>query len=283
MGAPVSICVLAFVHANAAGGDVEYLEPERALAKAAAGNSHGTHRNRPRYRRTPGGSCVPTAWKRRTRLALIAEGLGYHIAYGPAFDSGGIEFGNAALSKFPILRAEVIPLPEMDTDESRCLLFAELDAPVGPIPFFVTHLNWRFHEGYVREAQVVAIADHVKRLAPISGFPPIVVGDFNAAPDADEIRFMKGLSTLGGKGKGVYFADTFGIVGRGDGTTFSRHNPFTSDLREPNRRIDYIFVRGPDARGRGEPLDAHVCFDRPSDGVYPSDHFGVSATIRAEV
>jgi endonuclease/exonuclease/phosphatase family metal-dependent hydrolase len=107
------------------------------------------------------------------------------------------------------------------------------------------------------------------------------VGDFNATPDADEIRFMKGLCSLGGKS--VYFADTFGIAGRGDGTTFSRHNPFASDLREPNRRIDYVFVRGPDARGRGEPLDAHVCFDRPIDGVYPSDHFGVSATIRAEV
>jgi endonuclease/exonuclease/phosphatase family metal-dependent hydrolase len=214
---------------------------------------------------------------------LIAEGLGYQIAYGPAFDSGGIEFGNAALSKFPIVRAEVLPLPQVDTDEQRCLLFAELDAPIGKIPFFVTHLNWRFHEGHVREAQVMAIAEHVKRLAPISGFPPIIVGDFNAAPEADEIRFMKGLSTLGGKAKGIYFADTFGIVGRGDGTTFSRHNPFASDLREPDRRIDYIFVRGPDGRGRGEPLDAHVCFDRPIDGVFPSDHFGVSATIRAEV
>jgi endonuclease/exonuclease/phosphatase family metal-dependent hydrolase len=213
---------------------------------------------------------------------LIAEGLGYQIAYGAAFDSGGIEFGNAVLSQFPILRAEVFPLPKVDTNESRSVLFAELDAPVGPIPFFVTHLNWRFHEGYVREAQVIAIAERVKKLAPIAGFPPIVVGDFNAAPDADEIRFMKGLCTLG-KGKSVYFADTFGLVGRGDGTTFSRHNPYASDLREPNRRIDYIFVRGPDARGRGEPLDAHVCFDRASDGVFPSDHFGVSATIRAEV
>src|SRR6185503_15325231 len=89
----------------------------------------------------------------------IAEGLGYHIAYGAAFDSGGIEFGNAALSRFPIRRSEVFSLPKMDTDESRCLLFAELDAPVGPIPFFVTHLNWRFHEGYVREAQVKTIAE----------------------------------------------------------------------------------------------------------------------------
>jgi endonuclease/exonuclease/phosphatase family metal-dependent hydrolase len=211
----------------------------------------------------------------------IAEELGYHIAYGAAFDSGGIEFGNAALSKFPIRRSEVLALPNVDTEESRCLLFAELDAPGDPIPFFVTHLNWRFHEGHVRQSQVSSIAEHVKARAPIAGFPPIVVGDFNAAPEADEIRFMKGLCSLGGKS--VYFADTFDIAGRGDGTTFSRHNPFASDLREPNRRIDYIFVRGPDARGRGEPLDAHVCFDRPTDGIYPSDHFGVSATIRAEV
>jgi endonuclease/exonuclease/phosphatase family metal-dependent hydrolase len=223
----------------------------------------------------------PSGGEAPDQARLIAEGLGYHIAYGAAFDSGGIEFGNAALSKFPILRSAVFPLPKLDTTESRCLLFAELDAPGGPIPFFVTHLNWHFHEGYVREAQVLTIAEHVKALAPIHGFPPIVVGDFNAAPEADEIRFMKGLCSLAGKS--VYFADTFGIVGRGDGTTFSRHNPFASDLREPARRIDYIFVRGPDARGRGEPLDAHVCFDRPTDGIYPSDHFGVSATIRAEV
>ena len=157
------------------------------------------------------------------------------------------------------------------------MLFAELDAPVGPVPFFVTHLNWRFHEGYVREAQVLAVADHVKRLAPIAGFPPIVVGDFNAAPDADEIRFMKGLCSL--KSKSVYFADTFGLVGRGDGTTFSRHNPFASDLREPNRRIDYIFVRGPDKHRRGEPVHVARAFDQSAPGsqgtVWASDHYGV--------
>ena len=211
----------------------------------------------------------------------IAEGLGFHVAYGAAFDSGGIEFGNAVLSKFPILKSQVFPLPRLDTDESRCLLFAQVAAPFAPVPVFVTHLNWRFHEGYVREAQVKAIAENVKALAPVHGFPPIVMGDFNAAPDADEIRFMKGLCSLGGRG--VYFADTFGNVGRGPGTTFSRQNTFASDLREPDRRIDYIFVRGPDARGRGEPIAARVCFDRASNGVYPSDHFGVSATIRAEV
>jgi endonuclease/exonuclease/phosphatase family metal-dependent hydrolase len=223
----------------------------------------------------------PTTAEGPDQAKEIAAGLGYHIAYGASFDAGGIAFGNAVLSKFPIVRSDVFALPRVDAPEARCLLFSELEAPFGALPFFVTHLSWRFNEGHVRQAQVRAIADKVKQLCPIAGFPPILVGDFNATPDADEIRFLRGLCSLGGRG--VYFADTFGLVGRGSGTTFTARNPFASDLREPDRRIDYIFVRGPDARGRGEPLDAHVCFDRPKNGTYASDHFGVSATIRAEV
>jgi hypothetical protein len=38
-------------------------------------------------------------------------------------------------------------------------------------------------------------------------------------------------------------------------------------------------VRGPDDRGRGEPLAARVCFDEEVNGVFPSDHFGVVATL----
>ena len=223
----------------------------------------------------------PTTTEVPDQAAQIADKLGYHIAYGAAFDGGGFEFGNAALSRFPIARSEVFALPQVDAPEARCLLFAEVDAPFGVLPFFVTHLSWRFSEGHVREAQVKSIAERVKQLCPIDGFPPVLVGDFNATPDSDEVRYLKGLCSLGGRS--VYFADTFGIAGRGEGTTFTARNPFATELREPDRRIDYIFVRGPDQRGRGEPLDAHVCFDRPKDGVYPSDHFGVSATIRAEI
>jgi endonuclease/exonuclease/phosphatase family metal-dependent hydrolase len=206
----------------------------------------------------------------------IAEGLGYTVAYG-ASHVNGYAFGNAVLSRWPILRHEVFPLPALDTDEHRSLLFAEVDSPSGKIPFFVTHLNWKFHEGYVREAQVREIAQTIKRLAPVTGLPPILVGDFNAEPDADEVRFLRGLTSLGGKG--TYLADCFGVVGQGPGITFSRRNPFAAMLREPDRRIDYIFVRGPDDRLCGEPLEAKVCFDVPVRGVFPSDHFGVIATL----
>lgn len=209
------------------------------------------------------------------QLAELAEGLGMHAGYGRSPDAPPWGNGNAVLSRWPITRTTVFPLP--GTDEARCLAAFTLDSPHGELPFFVTHLNWMFHEGHVRRRQARAIADHVARLAPIEGFPPIVVGDFNAEADADEIRFMRGLTPI--EGTCVYFADCFGAVGEGPGHTFARRNPFAAQLREPNRRIDYIFVRGPDQQGRGDPLEARVCFDEPVDGVFPSDHFGVIASL----
>jgi len=208
----------------------------------------------------------------------IAESLGYHMAFGKA-QGEGYAFGNAVLSRWPIAKKEVFPLPRLDDTEPRCLLFTEVVAPFAKIPFFVTHLSWRLHEGHVRQAQVVAIADIVAQKCPVHGFPPILVGDFNAEPDADEIRFLRGHTSLGRKC--VYFADTFRVAGDGTpGVTFSKKNPYAEPLREPERRIDYIFVRGPDDQRRGEPLYAKVCFDEPEAGVFASDHFGVIATIR---
>ncbi len=212
------------------------------------------------------------------QAAELAEGFGYHVAFGRTPSDQGYPFGNAILSRWPITRTEVFALPRGGTDEFRNLLFAEITAPFGALPFFTTHFNWKLHEGNVRALQIREVTARVKRLAPTSGFSPIVVGDFNAAPDADEMRYMRGLTSLGGES--VYFADAFLVAGDGSpGQTFCKRNPFAAPMREPDRRIDYIFVRGPDDRGRGEVLDAKLCFDAPIDGVFPTDHFGVVATI----
>jgi endonuclease/exonuclease/phosphatase family metal-dependent hydrolase len=209
---------------------------------------------------------------------LVAEGMGYHIVYG-RHPEAQHPMGNAILSRFPVLRSETLSLPTGDTDERRTAVFAELDTPAGRLPMFNTHLNWKLDEGHVRELQVRFITDAIADLAPLgtTAFPAVLVGDLNAAPESDEIRFLGGLTSLGGPR--VYFADCFGLVGQGDGATFSRRNPYAAPLREPNRRIDYVFVRGPDDRGRGEPLEANVCFDAPHQGAFPTDHFGVVASL----
>ncbi len=215
------------------------------------------------------------------QAALVSEGLGYHVAWGRASDSHGSSTGNAILSRWPILRSEVIPLPNGGTDEDRSLLHAELDAPFGKVPFFCTHLNWKLSDGHVRVLQIKAVTDAIGRLAPVGRtFPPVVVGDFNAEPDSDEMRYMRGLTGLGDRC--VYFADAFLVAGDGTaGTTFSKRNPFAELIREPERRIDYVYVRGPDDAQRGEATEARVCFDQPYEGTYPSDHFGVIATVTA--
>jgi endonuclease/exonuclease/phosphatase family metal-dependent hydrolase len=209
---------------------------------------------------------------------LVAAGLGYNVAFGRNSESAH-PMGNAILSRWPILRTHVFALPRVDTDEYRSLLYAELDAPFGALPVFCTHLNWKLHHGHVREVQVRYVADQILAFAPVgSGVPPVLVGDFNAEADSDEIRFLRGRTSLGGTS--VYFADAFGVAGDGSpGYTFARTNPFAAPLREPNRRIDYIFVRGPDDQRRGEPLEARVCFTEPHGGVHASDHYGVTATI----
>jgi endonuclease/exonuclease/phosphatase family metal-dependent hydrolase len=212
------------------------------------------------------------------QAAELADGLGYHVAFGRAPADRGYPFGNAILSRWPIAKHDVFPLPRGGTDEYRNVLYAEIAAPFGALAFFTTHFNWKLHEGHVRALQIREVTARVKRLAPTSGFPPIVTGDFNAEPDSDEMRFMRGLTSLGGEG--VYFADAFLAAGDGSrGATFCRRNPFAAPMREPDRRIDYVYVRGPDDRGRGEPLEARVAFDEPINGVFPTDHFGVVATI----
>jgi endonuclease/exonuclease/phosphatase family metal-dependent hydrolase len=140
-------------------------------------------------------------------------------------------------------------------------------------------LNWKFEEGHVREVQVKDIVSRIAAIAPPGALPAILVGDFNAEPDSDEIRYLRGLTSLG-SGARVYFQDAFAVAGDGSaGVTYARRNPFAAVLREPDRRIDYIFVHGRDERRRCEPLDARVCFDQPFDGTFPSDHFGVVATL----
>jgi endonuclease/exonuclease/phosphatase family metal-dependent hydrolase len=209
----------------------------------------------------------------------IAEGLGYSVAYGEASDfSNGLKFGNALLSRHPIRERDTFPLPGSESGETRSLLYALLETPFGLLPTFVTHLNWKLHHGSVRLSQVVAIVERIFELAPVKSafLPPVLMGDFNADPDSDEMRYLRGLKVEAGRS--VYFADAWLYAGDGTaGPTFDRNNHHARKAHEPSRRIDYIYVRGPDSLLRGEPLHTELAFHAPgpSGSVWPSDHFGL--------
>ncbi len=214
----------------------------------------------------------------------IGDGLGYYSAFASAWHiGGGLQFGNALLSRWPIVHADNFQLPCEPDDETRGLLHCVLDSPHGRISVFVTHLSWKLHQSDIRQQQVAFIAGKVRDLAPIDGhgFPPILMGDFNAEPESDEIRYLRGFNSR--LGKSIYFADCFAAAGDGSpGYSYARANPYALRAHEPNRRLDYIFSRGPDRELRGEPLSARLCFNQPNgDGIWPTDHYGVVADIQA--
>ena len=211
----------------------------------------------------------------------IAEGLGYNLAYGIAADySGGLKFGNAILSRYKILDNRTFRLPGADSGETRSLLYALLETPWGRLPVFVTHLNWKLHHGSVRAKQAVYAAERIFVLAPVEAdfLPPILMGDLNAAPSTDEIRYLRGEHAI--DGRSLYFADAWEYAEpAGPGYTYARDNAYALKNGEPNRRIDYIFVRGPDKQMRGEPSNVRLAFTESVSGkeglVWASDHYGV--------
>lgn len=231
-----------------------------------------------------------------SQLDEVGEGLYPHRAYGAAWaidSESGFTLGNAVLSRLPILEEERVQLPNPMGHQTRCLLYVLIETPHGQLPLFVTHLDWQLELSHVRCEQVSFIAafmaERIKRISerPAANvLPAVLLGDFNAEADSDEIRFLRGRHALpepsGGKHRGVYFNDCFLYCGGDEknGVTFARSNRYAAKEREPDRRLDYIFAALPEKNGRGEPLACWRCLDVEEDGVCPSDHYGVAVDLR---
>ncbi len=227
-----------------------------------------------------------------TTADVLAERLGLDRVYavavswaddllGPGIAAG--EEGLAILLRFPVLEQRVTQLPQPRPTEARILLSARIAAPTGAVWFHTTHLHYRLDDGVAREEQVVAIDQVVRSLGrEAADLPQILCGDFNAPPDADEIRFLRGLHTLAGRR--THFQDAWLRVRPADpGFTWSSENPQTRPLRslDLDRRIDYVFVTTRRKDGRGTVKDARLVLDeREGDGVCASDHYGVYAEIQ---
>lgn len=210
----------------------------------------------------------------------IAAALGMEVHWAPATPWGGGDEGLALLSRFPIRDRHARALPHATDEERRIVLGITVDTPAGAFSAFTTHLNYRLHHGGIREDQIVAGEALVAEVA--SELPKVYMGDFNATPDSDEIRYLRGLHSIGGKR--VFYQDAFERRRPHEpGYTWARANPFTERLRwlALDRRIDYIFVSAMRRDGRGVIHDCRIVLDHPdTEGHFPSDHFGLMADIQ---
>jgi endonuclease/exonuclease/phosphatase family metal-dependent hydrolase len=222
----------------------------------------------------------------RDLAAEVTDGMDYAHEFAPAmrfWNDQSLDFGNAVASRWPIADREAIELPSGDDGERRSALSVTIDAPFGPLSFTCTHLHWRFHHGEVRERQVAAAVDLVLRRRPKEGFPPILVGDFNADPDSAEIRYVTGLQSR--NGRSVCLFDAWRVAGErrepsDPGYTWCNRNAYADANHEPDRRIDYVFVGPPRRDGAGRVTRCRVVCDEASGDVWPTDHFGVYAELQ---
>jgi len=193
------------------------------------------------------------------------SGLNYSVFPN---DSSGL----MVLTRFPIQtwNASMLDTQSPREDYRRYVAFVQVAVDGEKLAIFNTHLSWRLDEGFVRERQVSEILEIIKNKA--YGLRAIVMGDFNATPDSQEIQLMK----LQGD-----FVDTYGrLHPKEHGFSWDNRNLFTASHGLPDRRLDYIFVK--DDSGLSEKLlSADLTFTQPDQqGVYASDHYGVITVLK---
>ncbi len=189
----------------------------------------------------------------------------------------GSGFGNLIASHWPIVKSEVRRLPGLEGGEPRAVTAALVESPGGILPVLSTHLDCELHHGHVRERQVLALDAFARAWAADADLPAVLLGDFNAHPDSNEMRFLRGLASLAGRS--TYFQDAWDIA-PGSGYTWDNRNRFAAYAWEPDRRIDYVFVGPPGSDGRGRVESARLAFTTPVGDVFASDHFGLVVDIR---
>ncbi|MEU7576627.1 endonuclease/exonuclease/phosphatase family protein [Streptomyces sp. NPDC041068] len=214
---------------------------------------HGTHQSQTAARQPPhadryGGTAIATRWPHRVTEVLDQR----------ATDAPDLPW---------LTLAALVPLPDLDD-----------------VLFIASTTSFRLDMEAQRERQVLALSDLDARHRTV--LPTVMAGDFNAGPDAASIRYLTGRQSL--SGRSAHFHDAWEVAGSGPGHTWSADNPNATEdieglVRQPGhrRRLDYVFVGSPHAHPKAfaRIRAAELAFDKPVDGVWASDHFGVVADL----
>jgi endonuclease/exonuclease/phosphatase family metal-dependent hydrolase len=119
---------------------------------------------------------------------LLSRALDMELAWGPAIDrpgddpdGGRRQYGNALLSRLPVLAGELHPLP--GGGEPRSALCTQLEVGGGRLWVTTTHLS------------ATSAADRAAQAAAVAGLhggePGVLVGDLNADAGAAELDVLR--------------------------------------------------------------------------------------------
>ncbi|MCA9671976.1 MAG: endonuclease/exonuclease/phosphatase family protein [Myxococcales bacterium] len=218
----------------------------------------------------------------------LAAALGMSTCvFHPAQRWGGGDEGIAVLSRHAARDSAMVALPYDEGTSRRVCVGVEVELAAAGLSaasesawFFSTHLAWRPEHGALRERQVQAVHRFVQQQRRGEQVA-VLCGDFNAGPDADEMRYLRGLTSI--DGERAYYQDAFAVCNPGAaGLTWSADNPYTEQLGFlPGQRLDYIYVSAEQPSGAGRIERCRVVLVEPdARGTRCSDHYGVLAEVR---
>lgn len=167
----------------------------------------------------------------------LQTGLEY-TAFGKNLDYEGGEYGNAILSRFPIQSVQNFHFENL-SDEQRGVLAAEISIQHHSLLFINTHLD---HTKETDKERVLYTEKIVDKIIPSYQSDIIILaGDLNDIPGSKTYQTIQ--SNL---------KDAWNKAGEGEG--------FTIPVKNPDRRIDYIFYSG-----NTKATEANVFYSEASD------------------
>ncbi len=225
--------------------------------------------------------CLVESWSHddANQPGLIARRLGFeHSVFVGGRPEQDWVSGIGLVSRWPVTSQECRALPGDDRRAAGTALFAVVDGDRGPVQLFVVMLDYPLGGSAVRQAQVRQLAGFIQERTR-RRHPTVVCGDFNAGPDADELRMLTGRTAP--VAPGLVFYDAWEIAGDGTpGHTWSNRNPLAAVAMYPDRRFDYVLSAWPRRGGVGHPVRCQRLGVLPAGQPQLSDHYGVLADLR---
>lgn len=176
---------------------------------------------------------------KRDLVLEIAAATGMFVYFAPAYKKGSGEYGNAILSKYPIIESEYVELPifkEHNGSDQRVGLLAKLLLPNGiKLNLICVHLDHKIDRNY----SYAQLKPALKPELFDKKTPMILTGDFN--------------------------------VGKGNGSLLYNKLLEEFDNNDVGTFVDFIFTY---PKGKWKTIKAQVLY-----GVRLSDHQPVVSTI----
>jgi endonuclease/exonuclease/phosphatase family metal-dependent hydrolase len=197
----------------------------------------------------------------------------------------GLQFQSDANCTAVLTRLEIITSSHIELQGSTASTMTLLTPKGTNLLVVSAHFAWGGDKEGLRLSQARLIEDSIDKMQLPNSLVTILTGDLNCVPQSATIRYLTGLDPLADNSSTLW-VDAWALRGKGDGSTVSPSNPKAAETARsvgisqpamlPNRRIDYILLRGWIYGKAGCPVTAKV-YGLDFDKNWPSDHYAISA------